>query len=295
MLRAAAGRGHAEFDVVAAALDVVAPIPHDKTREIYYRVTGRPIEAEPAPRFGRAPLQGRRDDRWDVSQGGDQVGVIAWRGLSLQSSRFDGSIDAGAALGYVEWTFEVKNEAPIQREARVELALPPGGVVSRVTLWIDGVEREAAFAGRDATRRAYERVVRARRDPILVTTSAPDRVLVQCFPGAAEWRRHEGARRHHRAVAPGARPGGHARAALPHAAQLRDPVGLQARRLDRQPAHFVTPQPPLVRDSVTDAEEVRGDLPESSTGSPLAAVTVERPARATVAWHPSGRARTSGR
>ena len=49
----------------------------------------------------------------------------------------------------------------MQREARAELALPPGGVVSRVTLWIDGVEREAAFAGRDATRRAYERVVRA--------------------------------------------------------------------------------------------------------------------------------------
>src|SRR6185503_11952185 len=38
------------------------------------------------------------------------------------------------------------------------------------------------IAGRGATRRACERVVRARRDPILVTTSAPDRILVQCFP-----------------------------------------------------------------------------------------------------------------
>ena len=74
------------------------------------------------------------------------------------------------------------NDAPVQREARAELALPPGGVVSRVTLWIDGVEHEAAFAGRDVSRRAYERVVRARRDPILVTASAPDRILVQCFP-----------------------------------------------------------------------------------------------------------------
>ena len=117
-----------------------APIPYDKTREIYYRVTGRPIEAEPAPRVG-AGLPGRRrqdDARWDVNQGGDQVGVIAWRGLSLHSSRFDGSVDARAAVAYVEWTFELKNDAPVPREARAELALPPGGVVSRVTLWIDG-------------------------------------------------------------------------------------------------------------------------------------------------------------
>jgi hypothetical protein len=55
-------------------------------------------------------------------------------------------------------------------------------VVSRVTLWIDGEEREAAFGGRGQVRQAYERVVQARRDPILVTTSGPDAVLVQCFP-----------------------------------------------------------------------------------------------------------------
>ena len=108
--------------------------------------------------------------------------MVALRGLSLAGSRIDGSVDARAALGYVEWTFELANAAPMQREARAELVLPPGGVVSRVTLWIDGVEREATFAGRDATRRAYERVVRRQRDPILVTTTAPDRVLVQCFP-----------------------------------------------------------------------------------------------------------------
>ena len=148
MLRGASSRGGGAFDLVSAGLDVLAPIPYDKTREIYYRVTGRPIEAEPAPRIG-AWMPGRRhqdDARWDVNQGADQVGVVAWRGLSLHSSRFDGSVDARAAVAYVEWTFELKNDAPVPREARAEVALPPGGVVSRVTLWIDGEEHEAAFA-----------------------------------------------------------------------------------------------------------------------------------------------------
>src|SRR5262252_5650047 len=181
LVRAAAGQWHGELDVVGAVMDVLAPIPRDKTREIYFRVTGRPVEDEAIPRLGGNPLN-RPDRRWDVKQGGDEVGVVALPGLSLQTSRFDGSIAADAGYAYVEWTFELRNDAPMQREARAELALPPGGVVSRVTLWIDGVEHEAAFAGRDLTRRAYERVVRARRDPILVTTSAPDRVLVQCFP-----------------------------------------------------------------------------------------------------------------
>jgi hypothetical protein len=60
--------------------------------------------------------------------------------------------------------------------------LPPGGVVSRLTLWVNGEEREAAFAGRSQTRQAYQQVVSRRRDPVLVTTAGRDRVLVQCFP-----------------------------------------------------------------------------------------------------------------
>src|SRR5690606_16178259 len=68
-------------------------------------------------------------------------------------------------------------------EARARLLLPLGGVVSRVTLWVNGEEREAAFAGRAQARRAYESVAIAqRRDPLLVNTAGPGRVLAQAFP-----------------------------------------------------------------------------------------------------------------
>jgi hypothetical protein len=53
MLRAAARR-RGVLDVAGAFLDVVAPVPYDKTSGIYDRVTGRPIEDEPAPRTGAA-------------------------------------------------------------------------------------------------------------------------------------------------------------------------------------------------------------------------------------------------
>jgi hypothetical protein len=79
---------------------------------------------------------------------------------------------------------EFRNEHPWQqREARAQIQLPPGGVVSRLTLWVKGEQREAAFASRGETRATYQKVaIQQRRDPVLVTTCGPDRVLMQCFP-----------------------------------------------------------------------------------------------------------------
>ncbi len=77
---------------------------------------------------------------------------------------------------------EFLNQSHRQREARAEIALPPGSVVSRLTLWINGVPQEAAFGTRNQTRAAYQKVVQRRRDPVLVTTAGRDRILLQCFP-----------------------------------------------------------------------------------------------------------------
>ena len=114
-------------------------------------------------------------------RGESVAGVV--KGLSLAASRMDAVAEPDAAITYCEWTLEFKNVSGMQREARAPIALPPGGVVSRLTLWINGEEREAAFGGRLEVRTAYQQVaVVQRRDPVLVTTCGPDRVLVQCFP-----------------------------------------------------------------------------------------------------------------
>jgi hypothetical protein len=152
-----------------------------QAREIYYRVHGVPFNARPAPsERGRATRFA--DFRFDDDHGGTQVGGRL-QGLDMISSRIDGSVSGDDALAYLEWEFTYRNSGPLDREARLQLALPPGGVVSRATLWVDGEEREAAYGGRGEVRAAYQRVaVQQRRDPLLVTSKGADRVLVQAFP-----------------------------------------------------------------------------------------------------------------
>jgi vault protein inter-alpha-trypsin-like protein/PEP-CTERM motif-containing protein len=188
MLRACYGRARAANEMDAYSLLFAHPVTPEVAREVYYRVHGQPFNAVPPPAV--FTTQGRwtaaeREFTWDNDQGGEAVaGRI--KGLSLANSRLDGLIDSEGAVGYVEWTLEFSNISPLQREARALIALPPGGAVSRLTLWVNNEEREAAFAGRGEVRAAYQRVVSARRDPVLVTSAGPDRVLMQCFPIAPD-------------------------------------------------------------------------------------------------------------
>ncbi len=160
------------------------PYSSDEARTLYFRMTGKPFNSVPAPQLRGYISRGDflEDYEWDSGLGGEAV-AGRLRGLFLNSSRLDGLIEPEAALGYYEWTMEFKNIGPMAREARAQIQLPPGGVVSRLTLWVNGEEREAAFAGRSQVREAYREVaIQRRRDPVLVTTAGPDRILLQCFP-----------------------------------------------------------------------------------------------------------------
>ena len=182
LLRACYDRSGVPMDLVSFALQAAAPrsVGPTEARAIFYRVTGSAFNTVPPPRVGGL-RGGDPTALWDFDQAGAAIGAPL-KGLSLASSRLDGSVDPDAALAYVEWTLEFKNDGARPAEARAQVAIPPGAVVSRVTLWIGGEEREAAFGGRGQVRQAYEKIVQARRDPILVTTSGSDAVLVQCFP-----------------------------------------------------------------------------------------------------------------
>ncbi len=151
----------------------------EDARELYYRVTGEPFNTRAKPVTG---LAARAD--WfasDTDLGGERVGQRV-PGLSLAASRIDGSAAVADNLAYVEWTVEIANAAEVQNEARFTLAIPEGAVASRATLWVNGEPREASVAGRAAVRAAYQKVVSARRDPLLVTTDGAGRLLVQAFP-----------------------------------------------------------------------------------------------------------------
>lgn len=187
VLRACYGllRREMEMDWVRMIASGNKTVSAEEAREIYYRVNGKPFNSLPPPSlYTRAGRWTALDEEftWDDALGGEAVAGRV-KGLSLASSRMDAVAEPDASLVYCEWTMEFKNVSRQQREARVQIALPPGAVVSRLTLWINGEEREAAFGGRSLVRAAYKEVaVVKRRDPVLVTTCGPDRVLMQCFP-----------------------------------------------------------------------------------------------------------------
>ncbi len=153
-----------------------------KARTTYFLVTGIAFNAVQVPpnvegRLDWARLQGERSE-----QGGDEVAGRV-EGLSLMESRIDTVVETGASLAYTEWELQFSNRSDSSKEARAQVSLPPGGFVSRLTLWVDGEEREAAFDSRVKVKQAYRDVaIVRRRDPVLVSTSGEDLILVQCFP-----------------------------------------------------------------------------------------------------------------
>lgn len=169
-------------DLIGYALMIRDPVDPVEAQQIYYRVTGETFDSSlPPERIGGRLIPQDTVD-WDADQGGSRIhGKL--KGLSLADSKLEATVDANGGVGYMDWTLVFRNESWDQREARAEVQLPPGGVVSRLSLWVNGEPREAAFAGRGHVTQAYQQVaIRQRRDPVLVTTAGRDRILVQCFP-----------------------------------------------------------------------------------------------------------------
>ncbi|MGJ8673766.1 PEP-CTERM sorting domain-containing protein [Rubritalea sp.] len=149
---------------------------------LYFQVTGDVMSEQAAEGRQLGGFRSRSNFIVDENLGGDGV-VQMVPDLDLKSARYDCHIDAASGLSYWESTYEFKNTGMVPKEARMQLLLPPSGVVSRLTLWVNGEPREAAFAATKKVAAAYKFVaVVQRRDPVLVRWVGPDRVLVQCFP-----------------------------------------------------------------------------------------------------------------
>lgn len=108
-------------------------------------------------------------------------------GLTLMSTTLRGSIDAGVAVAYFEWELIFRNNSETEQEARAEIILPFGGVVSRASLWVNGVEREAAITTKGRAQTGYQNIVHLNRDPLLVSEVSPGVVFLQCFPVPPVW------------------------------------------------------------------------------------------------------------
>ncbi len=181
MLRRCYERASTGNGIISTLSNAGNNLTTDDVRTIYYRVEGETFDNAPAPvNLDKGGFSSFDLDPDGFGNRNEPEKIISW--LSMDSSTIDGSVDADAALAYMQWTISFKNTTSSNQEAKMLVALPPGAVVSRLTLWINGEEREAAFAARRRVEKAYDEIVSQERDPVLVTTNGTDRVSVQCFP-----------------------------------------------------------------------------------------------------------------
>lgn len=196
LLRACYERSGRATDIVGSLYEHQHPVGIEQARRVYYLVTGTPFNSVEIPGSFRATIQhagliddpaqlnANADDEFDLDAdiAGEKVSGVA-RGLRATASRLRGSVYPDAGLASLDWNFSFANVSKVPREARAKIILPDGAVVTKATMWIDGVERQATIMPRHQARATYETAVREhKRDPLLVSTAGKDTVLVQCYP-----------------------------------------------------------------------------------------------------------------
>ncbi len=108
--------------------------------------------------------------------------AIARVTLHAEKSLLTGIVDPETLTASLYWNIDLKNTSGTDQEAQAELKLPPGAVVSRATLWVNGVPQEAAFSTTGQVTNAYNWVTVSHRDPLLVTYKDDHTVLIKASP-----------------------------------------------------------------------------------------------------------------
>lgn len=102
--------------------------------------------------------------------------------VAATKSTLTAIVDSESLTASYYWTLALKAYTDTDQEASFDLKIPEGSVVSRVTLWVNGVAQEASFNSQERVSSAYNSVVSMRRDPVLATWKSPDTVHIQAYP-----------------------------------------------------------------------------------------------------------------
>ncbi len=198
LLRACYERSGEATDILGSLVEQQHPVSVEKARDLYYKVTGVAFNTVPIPASFRgtiknagliddpAGLNAEVKDEFDLDPdiAGELVSGVA-RGLSVSDSTISGSLDGSAGLASLDWDFTFENVSTIAREARANILLPPNAVVTKATLWLNELKKETVIQERNEARQTYQQaVMEHKRDPLRISMSGKDSVLVQCYPVA---------------------------------------------------------------------------------------------------------------
>jgi hypothetical protein len=154
----------------------------ERERELYFAVTGNP--------YGNSlteSVYSMSDDYLRRHVVGSSV-----KGLNLLRSQIAGYVNSETLTSTINWTFVFKNSTFQEQEARAEIAVPPGAVVSDLTLWKDGSQRPAMIGPTDRAQREQDRLNKytwvdiGQVDPALLTDLGRGRALLKVSPIPAQ-------------------------------------------------------------------------------------------------------------
>ncbi len=152
-------------------------ISPQRERELYFAVTGKP--------YGNSlteSVYSMSDEYLSRHVVGTPI-----KGLNLLRSAITAYVNAETLTSTVNWTFVFKNGTFEAQEARAELALPPGAVISDMTLWAKGEPHQAYFGPTDRAQTGESNWVDiSNSDPALITDLGRGRALMKCSPIPAQ-------------------------------------------------------------------------------------------------------------
>jgi hypothetical protein len=162
----------AGLNTLASPLGQLLRLSPDAAAEDFFQLTGKPVwQALPDDDldacFYTAPTVGPRS-----------------AAVACTSSQLVGHLHPQELSARYDWTFAFRNNTFGGQEARVEISLPRGCVLTG--LYLPGARNDrsegAVFDLIEKTRKAYALVVEKRKDPAHVTMVAPNKALLQVAP-----------------------------------------------------------------------------------------------------------------
>lgn len=146
-------------------------------RQLYFRLTGKPFREDKSANFSTMP-----DDYLSKHVVGMPIS-----GLSLHRSELYGHVNPRSASNTFYWTFVFKNRSFDAQEARAEIGLPEGAVVSGMTVWRkDGGAQETVFSSSIKDSLTNRWSVAGHDAPGIVTDLGRGRTLLHCYPVPAQ-------------------------------------------------------------------------------------------------------------
>ncbi|MFN8553487.1 MAG: hypothetical protein U0103_18575 [Candidatus Obscuribacterales bacterium] len=151
------------------------PLKSSTQHELYFALTGKPYSFKD---IANTDLSSMPDDYLSRHVVGERI-----PGLGMSRSYMSGMVHPNTLSSTIEWTYVFKNDSKLkEQEARAEIGLPPGAVITGLKLWKQGEPMEAKFvpSGKAEGSDGFAEV--GHDSPAIVTDLGHSRALLHCYP-----------------------------------------------------------------------------------------------------------------